>query len=123
MDVKNVDAVEKVLAEPALLHPLPQIDIGGGDHTYVKLHRLHPADPVNLALLQHTEELGLELEGQIADLVEKDGAAMGLLEPADSHLARVGEGALDVSEEFVLEQGSRNAAAVNGDHLRAAAAG
>jgi hypothetical protein len=34
-----------------------------------------------LSLLQHAQDLWLQLERELADLVEKDGAAVGQLEP------------------------------------------
>ena len=46
------------------------------------LLRLAPADPADLALLEHAEELGLEVERQVADLVEQQRALVGQLEQA-----------------------------------------
>ena len=43
---------------------------------------LRAADPAELALLEHAQQLGLEVERQLAELVEEHGAAVGQLERA-----------------------------------------
>ncbi len=45
--------------------------------------RLGAADPLDLALLEHAQQLGLQARAHLADLVEEDGAAVGRLEAAD----------------------------------------
>ena len=40
------------------------------------------ADALELAVLDHAQELGLQLERQLADLVEEERAAVGELEAA-----------------------------------------
>jgi hypothetical protein len=48
------------------------------------------AEAPHLALAQHAQELGLELQRELAELVEEDGAAVGPLEgPACSPRAPV----------------------------------
>ena len=56
-------------------------------------------------LLQHAQQLDLELERHVADLVEEDGAAVGQLELAEPPVLGVGEGALLVAEQLGLEEG------------------
>jgi hypothetical protein len=51
------------------------------------------ADPADLAPLEHAEELRLELERELADLVEEDRPAVGDLEHAGARLDRAREGA------------------------------
>src|SRR5713101_9374635 len=96
-------------------HRLLQIAIGGGDDPYV--HGLGPtaAHGFELALLEHAEQLDLRLERQIPDLVEEDGPMVGKLEAADPPIDGAGEGALDVSEEFALDETGRDGAAVDLD--------
>ena len=47
------------------------------------------------------------LRRQVADLVEKDRAAVGLLEAADAPGVGAGERAAFVAEQFAFEQGFR----------------
>ena len=55
-------------------------------------------------LLQHAQDLGLRALAHVADLVEEERAAVGLLEPADALLVRARERALLVAEQLGLEQ-------------------
>ena len=46
--------------------------------------RLDAADTLERPLLEHAQQLHLHVEGHVADLVEKQSAAVGELEPADA---------------------------------------
>ena len=95
----------------ALLDLLLEVLVGRGDHADVHLDRARRPQPLDLALLQHAQHLGLRLRAHVADLVEEDRAAIGLLELADLLLGRAGERALLVAEELRLDQllGNRRA--------------
>ena len=54
----------------------------GGDHAHVGLDRLVAADAIELAVGQHAQQARLQLERHVADLVEEQRAALGLLEAA-----------------------------------------
>ena len=62
------------------------------------------ADALELALLEDAQELGLHQRAHLADLVEEQGAARGLLEAADLGRRRAGEGSLLVTEELRFEE-------------------
>ena len=111
----DVQAVEQVLAEPALLHHVAQVDVGRGDDAHVHLDRLDAAEPHELALLNHAQQLGLRVERDVADLVEEDRALVGQLEEALLRIDGAGERALHVSEEVGLEQIRRQVAGVDRD--------
>src|SRR5207247_8414140 len=83
-----------------------------------------PARPhgLELLLLEDAKKLHLRLEGQLADLVEEDRAAIGELEAADAALQRTGEGTLHMPEQLALDQARGDCAAVH-LHQRAVAAG
>ena len=68
------------------------------------LMRARAAEPLELVLLQHAQDLGLRVRAHVADLVEEQRAAVGLLEAADALLVGAGERALLVAEELGLEQ-------------------
>ncbi len=78
--------------------------MGGGDDAHVHLDRRVTADPVELPVGQHPQQPGLRLGGHVADFVEKQGAAVRLLEAAGAAGGRPGEGALLVAEQFRLDQ-------------------
>ena len=82
-DRDDVDAVEEILAEPPVLHRLLEIDVGRDDEPEVGLDRLGAADALDLALLDRAQQLGLQVEAQVADLVEEQRAAGRELELAE----------------------------------------
>jgi hypothetical protein len=59
---------------------LGEVAVGGRDDAHVDLHGLVAADALELALLQHAQQLHLDGRGDLADLVEEERAAVGLLE-------------------------------------------
>ena len=61
----------------------------------------------NSLLLQHAQQLRLQLERDVADLVEKQRAAVRQLEAADPLRDRAGERAALVAEELALQQAGR----------------
>ena len=59
-----------------------EIAVGRRDDAHVDLDGLGRADAADLALLQHAQELHLHLRADLADLVEEQRPALGLLEEA-----------------------------------------
>ena len=121
LDRKHVEPEIQVLAKPAALHLLLEVAVGGGDHAHVDGAGALLADALEIALLQHAQQLALQLQRNFADLVEKQRAAVGELEAADAVAHRAGEGALDVAEELALEQFARDRCAVDADQRPVAA--
>ena len=74
------------------------------DQAEVGLDRLDAADALDLALLDRAQQLGLQVEAQVADLVEEQRAAGGQLELAELLLVRAGERAALVAEQRALDQ-------------------
>ena len=106
------DAVVEILAERALAHQCVEVAVGGRDDAHVDGDRAIAADPLDLALLEHAQQLGLHGGRHVADLVEEERAALGLLELAEVPGARAGEGALLVPEQLRLDQLGRHRGAV-----------
>ncbi len=103
-DADHVQAMQKVFAEQALAHALFQLLVRGRDHAHVDAHRDLPADAIELAFCEHAQQPRLQLRRHVADLVEKQRAAVGLLEAPAPQLIRAGERALLVAEQFRLQQ-------------------
>src|SRR6185295_15002032 len=78
------------------------------------------AEPLDLTELEEAQQLGLRLDGDLADLVEEERAAMGRRQPAGAVALGVGEGPGDVAEELGLEQRPGQGGAVYGDERSAA---
>ena len=101
-----------------------EVGVGGGDDADVHLDRLVVADALELALLQHAQQLHLQRHAHRAHFVEEERAAMRLFEPALPRADGAGERAAHVAEDLGLEQVLRDRAAVERDEpLRRARAG
>ena len=101
----DVEPEEQVLAEQALLNQDAQILVGRGDDAHVALDRRAAADGGVFALLQHAQQPRLRLHRHVADFVEEQRAALGLLEAAGAARVGAGEGALLVAEQFGFDRG------------------
>ena len=115
VDVDDVQPVVEVLAEAALVHHLLEVAVGGRDDARVDADRLHAAEPHELALLHHAQQLGLRLVRDVADLVEEDAALVGEVVEALLRVDGAGERPLDVAEQRGLEQIRRQVARIDGD--------
>ena len=82
LDEEDAQPVVEVLAKAARRDLAGEIAIGGRDESYVDVARAVLSYALVLAFLNGAEELGLQLERDLADLVEKERAAVGRLEPA-----------------------------------------
>src|SRR5207248_3465278 len=98
-----------------LLHQRLEIAVCCDDHSSVDDDGTLAADALELPFLQQAQELGLHRSGHVANLVEEQRAAMGLLELAEMSRRRAGERAFLVAEELRLDQLGRNRRAVHGD--------
>src|SRR5262252_10944097 len=79
------------------------------------------ADALELALLQHPQQLHLKRSAHRPDLVEEESAAMRLLESALPVADGAGKRPSDMTEELGFEQRFGNGAAVQRDESLEAA--
>ena len=100
-----------------------EVAVGRGDHAHVDLDRVRVADALELALLQHAQQLHLQRRAHRPDFVEEQRALVRLLEPSLPVADRAGERAAHVAEQLGLEQRLRNRAAVERDEAVQRAAG
>ena len=56
-----------------------QIPVSGSDHPNIHGDLFGSAYPAELPLLEHAQQLRLEVEGELANLVQKDGSSVGQL--------------------------------------------
>src|SRR6185295_7097653 len=118
LDRDDVDSIEEIFAEAAVLHRLLEIDVGGGDQAELGLDRLAAADPLDVALLDRAQQLGLQVAPQSANLVEEQRAVGGELELPELLPVRAGERAALVAEQRALGELARNRGEVDGDERR-----
>src|ERR1035438_8187020 len=103
VDVDDLDAVVQILPEGALGDFGFQILIGRRQKAHVDGDGTVAAHAFQDALLQHAENLGLRGEAEVADLVQEQGASVGLLELAHARIDAGGDALLD-AEEFAFQQ-------------------
>ena len=113
-----MQAVVQIFAEASFFHQLAQIHVGGGDDAHIHFDHFHPAEAHELAFLHHAQQLGLRLEGNVADFVEEDAPFVGQVEEAFLRVHRPGECAFYVPEQRGFEKIGRQVAGVHG-HERA----
>ena len=87
--LQHVQPVEQVVAEAALLHLLAQRPVGGRHHAHVHLDGLRGRPRrIELAVLEHAQQLHLRGRRDVADLVQEQRAAVGQLEPPQPRARR-----------------------------------
>ena len=100
----DVEPVIEILAEAAGGDLVGEAPVGGGDDADVDRLGDAAADPLDLAGLERAQQLDLGVERQLADLVEEEGRAVGILEAADMAVEGAGEGALLVAEQHRFDE-------------------
>ena len=121
VDLEHVEPVVEVEPERAALHAGFEVAIGGGDQAHVGLQRARASHPLELARLEHAQQLGLHQRAHLRDLVEEQRAARRLLDAPDLGGGGAGERALLVAEQLRLEQLLRQRRAVDRDERLAGA--
>ena len=120
-DEKDRQPIVEIGAEAAALGLLGQRLMGGGHDAHIHFDGLVVAHPLQLAALDKAQQLGLQPQRHLADLVQKQRASVGGLNPSYAPLHRAGEGPASVAEEFSFQQRLGNGRAVDGDKWLAAA--
>src|SRR5262245_44735746 len=110
---EDVQPVVEVGTERARVDLPAEVTVGGGDHPHVGAQAARAAGALELALLEHPQQLCLGLERQFADLVEQQRAAVRELEAPAPLLGGTGEGALLVTEELAFDQVARQRGTVD----------
>ena len=110
----HVEAVIEVLAEAPLFDQLRQVVVGRRQDADPCADLLVAAEALETLLLQDAEDFGLKRRGHVADFIEEEGPAVGLLELADALPLGPGEGALFVAEQLAFQQVLRDGGAVDG---------
>src|SRR5205823_5076772 len=114
-DREDVHAIVQVVPERPGGDHLFEVPVRGCDYPDVDSFGARAAETLELPLLEHPQQLRLQLERDVADLVEEERPAVGQLETADPLRDGPGESAALVAEELALEQARRDGGAVDLD--------
>src|SRR5262249_47601904 len=118
---EHVEAVIEVAAELAIGDHRRQVAVSGRHQADIDSNGPGAAEALELLLLQDAEQLGLQLRGDVADLVEEQRPLVGQLEAADLLGDGAGEGALLVAEQLALQEAGGDGGAVELDEGAVAA--
>ena len=111
----DLQSIVEVFAEAARDDLLLEISIGGRKNAQVDLPRRIGAEGLERPVLEDPQQLCLCQQRHLADLIEKQRAAVGRHEASVAPDRRAGEGALLVAEELRFEQTLGERGAVDGD--------
>ena len=115
VDLHHIEPMIQVFAKRSFGHARFQRAIRRGDDAHVHRNRLGTAHALKRARLQHAQQLRLHVEIDVGDLVQKQRAGVGALEPADVTVHRAREGALLVAEQLALQKLARQGGAIECD--------
>src|SRR4029077_10069966 len=116
-DVEGGDgySVEQVLAKTTGSDVRPKIPVGRGDQLELNVARLVRPERIQFSPFEDTQEIGLQFEGHLTDLVEKQCPATCGLDFAD-HSRTLGarERAVDIAKELAGQNIARQPTAIHG---------
>ncbi|ETP63727.1 hypothetical protein BDSB_19375 [Burkholderia dolosa PC543] len=115
------EAIEQVLAQPAVAHGFGRVVAGRGHDPHVERNRLGAADAHDRVRLERAQQLHLQRRRHFGDLVEQQRAAARGFEEALALRDRAGEAAFLVTEQLRLGDVGRNRAAIDRDERAVAA--
>ena len=115
-DIEHVEAIEQVFAEQAFADHFLQIAVGRAEDAHVDLYFTITAHPTKAAVVEETQQFGLQVRRHLTDLIEKHRALVGQFhQPRFTATRRAGEGAGGVAEQFALGEVFRQRRAVEGE--------
>src|SRR4029077_17467753 len=111
-DREHVQAVEQVAAEFAAGDHLFQIAVGCCDQPGVYPPRLRAAETFEFLLLQRAQQLRLDIDWDIAHLVQEQRALIRQFHAPDFLTDRTGERAFFMAEQFAFDEARRDGSAI-----------
>jgi hypothetical protein len=74
---EDFEAVEQVFTELAIFDLGREVAAGSGNHPHIHADGPGAAQALKFPLLQHAQQLGLQLQRQLANLIQKNRRVMG----------------------------------------------
>src|SRR6185369_432440 len=82
-DGKNIEPVEQVFPESAVLYLFLKIPVGSCNNPHIGLDVAWAPQSFKLAVLNDPEQFALQFHRDVADFIEEYGTAVGQLETSD----------------------------------------
>ena len=90
----------EIAPKTALFDSILQVAVAGGNDLHVDFDLSLAPQRTNALILDHLQQLRLQVEVHFRDLVQEEGSAVGLLDQTAAALLGSGEGARLVAEEL-----------------------
>lgn len=111
----DIETKIKIFTKDSLIDAFFKVAASGGDDAHIGLSRDIFTEPLVFALLEQTQQFGLNFQREVADLIEEKGAAGGGFDFAPMVANSASEGASDVAEKVAFQQFFGEARATHGD--------
>ncbi|MEY4258681.1 MAG: hypothetical protein RJA56_1582 [Pseudomonadota bacterium] len=111
---QDIESVVQVFAELVFGDVLFQVFVGRGDDANINGDGLVGAQWLDLSLLQHPQEFDLHVQGQVANFVQENRAAIGHFKAAHPFAHGTGESAFSVTKQFTFQKFPRDGPTVDG---------
>ena len=112
---KHVQAKIQIAPEAALHHTLFKVAVGSCEDADIDGYPFGAAYRPYLLFLQGTQHLGLQIDGQFSDFIEKNCSAFGHGHQSIFGLICAGECAFYVSKQFAFNQSRHQRSAIDRD--------
>ena len=99
---ERADAKVQIFTKLAPANGVAQILVGGGNHPHVEVSHPLTAQAYQHALLQHAQQLGLQVNWHLGNFIQKQRAALGLFKQALVFFHGAGEGAFLMAKQHVF---------------------
>ena len=113
VNVNDIEPVIQIFAETSGCDFGFQIAVGCRYNAHVDFQRFFAADSFKALVLQHAQNLYLNVLIYFADFIQKNGTAVCKLEAAPFKRSRAGKRAFFVAEQFAFQKIFRQSGAVN----------
>jgi len=101
------DPIEKIAAKQAFFDHFIEVFVGSSNQSEITAYFGPVSQWTKTSFLKNPEKFLLHRQWQLTDLIEKQGAAIGLLDKTFPWCIGAGKGALFMPEENALQQGNR----------------
>ena len=98
-----LNLVIKIFPEPAVCNRLVKVYRGGGEDTYVDVDHTFAAQTEEFLILQHVQQLGLKVGGQVRHFIQQNGSLIAQFELARFRRYGSGESAALATKQFAFQ--------------------
>ncbi|MOA16912.1 hypothetical protein D3C78_1371450 [compost metagenome] len=102
MQGDDIQAIQQILTEAAVADHVLKIEVGRSQNSYVGTAGDRIANSLVFLVLNEAQQLGLKGQWEVADFIEKQGAAIRLVDPPQRTFTRPGKGTAAMTEQLAF---------------------